>query len=403
MSRILFVYERAMPTVSILRECFCDLPAAYGMDAEFLPLLSVTAGDIDRHDVLYLIRPDNIFSPKLAKLARGAGKFVVVSLDDDLLNLPEENPAVPWRTAGLRKALQNADALISSSPHILEKYRHLTRQKRGARIDTVVNSRAFSPEREEKTAPFPVKIVYAANPSHASLFNRYILPVMDSLAARYPQKLSFTFVGVRPELPQYEDVFSIQYIPGMPLGQYRAFMEQAQFDLGLAPLHDSEFARCKYFNKYLEYTLSGITGVYSAVEPYTTVVEDGSNGFLAYNTESGWLDALCRAIDNPTGRSRCLRRARQHLQQDFSESAVLRRLTDQIPELAAPPKDSCRKCPSLAPLRMLYRLSRPVDMLYLSAFYLRRGGFSGFFQKVKSHLRDRRAYQTRPQRKGGFS
>lgn len=394
MSKILFIYERAMPTVSILQECFRNLSESYSISATFCQLLCITAADIDAHDVLYLIRPDNVCSHRIAKYAHEAGKFVIVSLDDDLLNLPKSNPSMPWRRSGLCKALANADVLVSSSPHIRHKYENMTRLKRSAQIDTIVRKDEFAPICDSCEDATVTKIVYAANPSHDVLFNRYILPVMDELAERYGKRLQFTFVGVHPELSAYECFFDIRYIKGMPLLEYREFMSQEQFDIGLAPLHYSEFAKCKYFNKYLEYTLSGIAGIYSKVEPYTYVVENGENGFLAENTWQGWLDSLCKAIDDRSLRRQCLHRARDHVKSDFNEQAVLNRLISAIPEFVIP-MQNIHKCRSLSSLKVVYFLSRPFDWIYLVFFYLTRTGISGFMNKLKTHMRERRAYQSK--------
>lgn len=394
MSKILFVYERSMPTVSILQACFQNLSDVYPISSNFRQLLSITSEDVDAHDVLYLIRPDNMCAFYLAQYAHKAGKVVIVSLDDDLLNLPKSNPSMPWRRRGLRMALKNADVLVSSSPHILHKYGNMTMQKRSAQIDTIVRNDEFAPVSDSFEETSVTKIVYAANPSHDVLFNRYILPVMDELAERYEKRLQFTFVGVRPDISAYDRYFDIRYIKGMPLLEYRAFMSQERFDIGLAPLHDSEFAKCKYFNKYLEYTLSGITGIYSKVEPYTYVVKDGENGLLAENTYQAWLDTLCKAIDDSTLRKQCLYCARDHVKNNFNEQAVLSRLIDAIPEFITP-AESTQKCQSLASLRIIYFLWRPLDWIYLVFFYLTRTGVSGFIKKVKTHMRERYAYQNK--------
>ena len=391
MSKVLFIYERGMPTVSILCDFFKGLSENYQIEATFMPLLNVTEADIDRHEVLYFIRPDNVYSERIAKMARRIGKFVIVSLDDDLLNLPKSNPSMPWRRKSTKRAIENADVLISSSPHILRKYQDWTVQKRSAQIDTIVREEEISKYLPDSAEDRPVKIVYAANPSHYTLFNSYILPIMKYLAERYASKLQFTFVGVRPELDAYKPYFDIRYIKGMPLSEYRTFMQEERFDIGLAPLHDSEFAKCKYFNKYLEYTLSAIVGVYSKVEPYTYVVKDGENGFLAQNTEADWLKTMCRAIDEHELRKIVLQNAQNHVRESFNEEKVITQLTEDVPELLSMPA-SHKKCASLKLSKLMYYFMRPMDWLYLVSFYLTKTGVKGFVNKVKTHLRERGAY-----------
>ena len=64
----------------------------------------------------------------------------------------------------------------------------------------------------------------------------------------FGDKISFTFVGVRPNMDDIE----CEYVSGMPLMEYRKFMREQNFDIGLAPLYENDFSKCKYFNKFIE-------------------------------------------------------------------------------------------------------------------------------------------------------
>ena len=121
MSRLLFIYERDMPTVSITHEMFSGLKLFPEIKSDFCYLQDVRPSDIDYHDVIIFIRPDNIYSWKIAQNAKQAGHLIVTFCDDDLLNLPKPNPTIPWRKKGLLKALSFTDVIWSSSRYILEK------------------------------------------------------------------------------------------------------------------------------------------------------------------------------------------------------------------------------------------------------------------------------------------
>jgi glycosyltransferase involved in cell wall biosynthesis len=79
---------------------------------------------------------------------------------------------------------------------------------------------------------------------------------------------------------------------------YARRIAEEQPDVLLAPLDDSATSRSKCFNKYLEITAAGATGIYSGIAPYTEVVRDGVNGLLidpARNEEpEAWREALDR-------------------------------------------------------------------------------------------------------------
>lgn len=63
------------------------------------------------------------------------------------------------------------------------------------------------------------------------------------------------------------------------------------FDIGIAPLLDNAFNRCKSPLRVMEYAARGIPVVASDVVPYQDFIEDGVTGFLVHR-ESEWLDRV---------------------------------------------------------------------------------------------------------------
>ena len=391
MSRVIFVYERDMPTVSMMRDIFTHAFLKKEVKISFKSLTNITISDIDNNDVLVLIRPNDTLSSDIAKKAKRSGCTVVVYFDDDLLN---HRPVAPWRLKGIKSVLINSDVIWSSNRYICERYKKYTTTDRVAVTDTIVDESELEDisSFDETECCGQVRIVYAANPTHVAQFNRYILPIMPRLAERYGKKLEMTFVCVKPELSKYEDRIKIRHVVGMPLHEYRRFMKEQRFDIGLSPLQNNEFTKCKYFNKYIEYTVSGIAGVYSRVEPYTDVIKDRENGFLAYNTEESWYQTICEAIDDETLRKSCVRAARGHLLNDFSQEKIVDRLLKDIPELISVNADR-HSCETFTTAKICYILFRLFDWLYLSFYFLTKTGIRGFIDKAKTHIRERKAYR----------
>ena len=135
--------------------------------------------------------------------------------------------------------------------------------------------------------------------------------------------MTFAFVSVHPELNDRKNGIKCDYFPGMPLLEYRKFMKDNNFDIGLAPLEIDKFSKCKYFNKYIEYTTQGVVGIYSDTEPYTYVVKDGINGFLAHNTPESWYEKLKEAIQDASLRKECLNNAIAYLRENHTEEAAV--------------------------------------------------------------------------------
>jgi glycosyltransferase involved in cell wall biosynthesis len=69
------------------------------------------------------------------------------------------------------------------------------------------------------------------------------------------------------------------------------FYRCIDFDIGICPLLDTQFARAKSPIKSLEYMSRGIVPVASDVEPYRKFIRHGETGFLA-KQEHEWLKYL---------------------------------------------------------------------------------------------------------------
>ena len=386
MSKLLFIYERDMPTISITREIFTHLNSCDQIRSTFKYLVDVKPSDIDEHDVIILMRPNNNYSWKIAEKARTVGHVVVTFCDDDLLNLPSSAPTIPWRRKGLIKALTNSDVIWSSSKYITEKYRNLTAGKRVAIMDTIVRPEEL--DGIKATCNDKVKIVYAASPSHAALFEKYIFPIVPNLEKEFD--ISFTFVGVHPNIPGS----NYEYISSMPLLMYRKYMRARGFDIGLAPLQNDEFSKCKYFNKFIEYTTQGIVGIYAKTEPYTYVVKNGVNGFLATDDPQDWLRALREAITDKEKRRACVENAVQYLRTEHSENACIERIRQGLPEILEA-RGNYKQCGGFGIEKVKYYLSRPFDWIYLTGFYLKHTGLKAVVRRTKTHFVEAKAYSRR--------
>lgn len=385
MSDILFIYEREVSTVSCTKDTFRYLNQSGLFHSSFRRLMKVTSDDINHCDVVVFIRPEGIYPFILGNKIKASNRVLLTLCDDDLLN---RSPGIPWRIFGLRKLLSISDVLWSSSKYICDKYKIYVGSGRTAVTDTIVWPNQIYGRNRKKTADECKRfsIVYAAAPSHSFFFEEYINPIMGRLADRYPDKLSFTFVGVRPGIPKSVHNIMFHYVDGMPLIEYREFMKNNDFDIGIAPLEENEFAKCKYINKYIEYGMVGIAGIYSDVIPYSNKVVDEENGYLAKNTEDGWFHAFCRAIDNDELRRNCILNVQNDLRTNHSEKKIVDKLIQDIPELVETDGSVTDVNISFFS-RVIYYLMRPLDHLYLGMYYIKISGLKGFWHKLVFHIK----------------
>lgn len=389
MSNILFVYEREMATVSIMRMFFDNFFVNGKGNCIFKTNKKVTNKDIYLADVLVLVRSDNALSRAIAKKARLAGCFIIFFMDDDLFCLPSDMPSIPWRQAALKDNLYFSDMLLTGSPYICEKYSLLTRQKRGVIIDTAVSQEEIKLIPGKEVEEKKIKLVYAAGTNHEALFYQYIYPILPELDNKYGNRISLSFVGVHPKIEESKFSFEIFYYKSMSLEKYRKFMRKMNFDIGLSPLSDNPFSNCKYFNKYIEYTLVGTVGIYSNCKPYTYVVKDGVNGFLVDNYPQEWLKVISKAIENQALCQSCHRQAIEQLKTRFSKEQITENLIKMVPEIKQKKKFS-REVSSLIGSRLWYKFLRIADISYLFLFFFRRLGIKGVIAKIKLHVKESR-------------
>lgn len=385
MANLLCIYENKIATVSAL-ECFFKGLYKYNSDfsLKMCQISRLTNTEIEWCDVLCLIRPNH---PSFAKIAEAAKKHdicVIFFLDDDLLHLPKEHADMWWRKKGLKQAVYYSDIVVSSSPFICDFYREKANVERKIVIDTAVpkqNIKQHLPNKER------IKLVYAAGLAHKKMFDQYIKPILMDLDDKYGDQISLSFMGVHPELNVQDYKMPIYFIDSLPLAEYRKRIEAENFDIGLAPLITNDFTKCKYFNKFIEYAMFGIVGIYSNTEPYTFVIENGENGLLCDNTPDDWFNVLSIAIEDKNLITKCRAGSYKTLEKRFDEETITKNFMKDISELAAPHRNKRVRGLRIPLIRFGYCLSRVGDWIYKSIFYFKKGGIKEMLSSIKRHFR----------------
>jgi glycosyltransferase involved in cell wall biosynthesis len=89
------------------------------------------------------------------------------------------------------------------------------------------------------------------------------------------------------------------------------YYELIDFEIGIAPLKDTVFARSKSALKALEYNARGIPVIASSVQPYKEFVVHGENGFLVKGQHE-WLKYLRLLADNPDLRAEMGKKGKEY-------------------------------------------------------------------------------------------
>jgi hypothetical protein len=239
-------------------------------------------------------RPSDPQALRAISTAGPAGKLAVVDLDDDLWNIHPSNPGYrPWQKPGklatLEECIRRAHLVTVSTEPLVPIVRPMNRNV--VVLPNMLPSEHWPADLTGRPAHDPLTIGWAGGASHAAdldLLSGTIETILDA----HPD-VEFAFAGMRqaPFRPHPR----IRSIASVTVEQYASVLDQ--FDIGVIPLVDDRFNRCKSDLKYLEYSMMGIPSVVSKVEPYQESVRHGVNGFLARNPKD-WLKHLNRLIDD---------------------------------------------------------------------------------------------------------
>ncbi len=160
----------------------------------------------------------------------------------------------------------------------------------------------------------PLKFVYMGTATHDADF-AMILSALDRLAKTHSGQFRVSIVGAvtRPvDRPWIEMVPVPQSATAYPRF-VRWLRQQGPFDLGLAPLVDTPFNRCKSDIKLLDYSALGVAAIASDLPPYHFDSELARLVQLVPGMVDDWHAALAAACDGFAPLAERAVSARQHV------------------------------------------------------------------------------------------
>lgn len=149
---------------------------------------------------------------------------------------------------------------------------------------------------------------------------KMIIPAILEIIDGYPGRAHFQVLGgvksdsIRRVLEEHQ----VEMIPLDPAFiPYEKFLHWFQtninWDIGLGPLRDTSFTRCKSDIKFLDYAAAGIPGIFSRVPAYANTVKHLETGYLVENTIRDWVDGITRMIEDEEMRARIASQAHQYV------------------------------------------------------------------------------------------
>jgi predicted SAM-dependent methyltransferase/glycosyltransferase involved in cell wall biosynthesis len=285
---------------------------------------------------------------RLLAYCRDMGARFVFDLDDDLLALPRVHPEHRlydgFKPVGLQLAAE-ADEFWTSTPSLADRFAGIAHSI--SVVPNELDDRIWSaPRSDVPVSRAPVRFLYMGTPTHRPDFDELIRPAWSQLKAEFGDKIELDLIGVTNETGPGGE-WTVVHRSAEIGNSYPAFVTWLQslgsYDIGLAPLMDVAFNRCKSDVKWLEYSGMGLATIAADLPAYSQSIEHERTGLLAPSDANGFRAAMRRLIVEP-GLRRSLRQnaarlAGNKLLAAPTEEPRLERLLDLV---RAPRRDGFR-------------------------------------------------------------
>ena len=267
--------------------------------------------DVEWADVIVFLRSDTEIEAYVSEYAKKVGKHLVYVLDDNILDCPSYLSCYPYYSLkstkkAIRTIMSNCDVFLTPSPVLLEKYGEPFKYK-------YLISEPSLNRIKEKRENEKVKIGFAGSIDRTQDINVILEEAITKIHDKYKDSVDIEFMGAKPDFVEKLGLTYLPYQDGYEA--YTKYMGECNWDIGLAPMPDSDFHSCKYFNKFVEYASFGIVGIYSNLKPYVFGIKDRENGLLVENTTESWINAISELIDDEKLRKKmskeCIRQANE--------------------------------------------------------------------------------------------
>ncbi len=271
---------------------------------------------IARYDLVYVhmnVTPIGTSLPE--RLTRGLATTLVYDIEDDVLGGGGTATSVNPIARLLRSSdkfsylVKTADAVVTASPFMVDKYRALNRHRSCAMIPPSVDTNRFRPAIRNNLKP----VIGWTGTFSSRPYLDLLRPVLQELARRVDFTLrvignfEFSIAGVDLDVILWSAAREVE--------------DMQAIDIGLYPLPDDSWVLGKAGLKVIQYMAFGIPSVSTDVGTASDQVRHGETGFLV-KTDDEWLATLQRLVGDAALRARIGTAARAEAVRLYSHEAV---------------------------------------------------------------------------------
>jgi glycosyltransferase involved in cell wall biosynthesis len=365
LTNVLLIYEAFIPSVRLCAyEQIKYLSDKGLLQFEHTTARKITGKQCSKADIVFFVRSSTMLELSLAKKMKKKKKYLIYIMDDDLLNIGQELIStqyfeMPNSKKRINSMLDLCDVLVSPSLRILQKYEIGNKRKQ-----VLIEEPCKIIQNYNKAENNKIKIGFAGSPDHNNELNNMLHNVLSRIYRKWEDLVEIEFIGAKPEIV---DELGLKYYSYTDdYDNYQKLLINLNWDIGLAPLADTEFNKCKHYNKYVEYAAVGCVGVYSNIETYTRIVKNNVNGFLCDNSEEAWFNTLEFIIKNKNILKTITDNIKQDILQNFTVSVISEKYLADIPELKSYKSPNCKK--------FGVNISKFISIIIRGCEYIKRNG-----------------------------
>ena len=266
---------------------------------------------VQRYDAIYLFRAASIVGPAWLELALSLlHRPIIFDFDDAIFHLhtTEANRKFGWLKFPGKTA-----TICRLSSHVVVGNAWLADYARQFNAQVTIIPSTVEIERFQPTARYEHKdrvVVGWTGSSTSQTYLEAFVPMLRELIDRYPVELRI-HSDRPPDLP------GVPYVWRKWTAKTEA-EEIGQFDIGLMPMPEVEWAKGKCAMKALLYMALGVPAVCSAIGANCEVIQHDENGLLA-RTDDEWLTQTGRLVQDAGLRQRLGMAGRRTVEARYSK------------------------------------------------------------------------------------
>lgn len=276
--------------------------------------------------ILVLSRYTSALGHEWIQLARRSGIPVIFHIDDDLLAVPASLGESkfkaynsPERLQALRDNIEQADLVYVSTAELAKRFRQhgISRPIVAGDVYCAVAPDEVGALLGPATGPV---IGYMGTGGHSADL-AMIIPAIGEVMDSIPE-LQFEVFGTIKMPPQLARFGTrIRHLPPVAdYAEFLPFLRSIGWWVGLAPLEDNPFNRCKADTKWVEYSMAGMAVVASDLPVYHRACGEGA-GLLAWTGED-WGHSIRHLLNDRQLRAAMIEAAQMKLRATYSHEKL---------------------------------------------------------------------------------